>query len=163
ASRRKIVVTNTPGVLTETTADFTWALLLAVARRVVEADAYTRAGQYKEWGLQLLLGGDVFGRTLGILGLGRVGKAVRRRGPGVRQGRRRGARGVQQADALRRRGAGPRRRAGARGRLPAEGDDPGRGGLRNRARPPAPRDSSLHRRGRASPDEADRLSGQRRS
>jgi len=82
ASRRKIVVTNTPGVLTETTADFTWALLLAVARRVVEADAYTRAGQYKEWGLQLLLGGDVFGRTLGILGLGRIGKAVARRARG---------------------------------------------------------------------------------
>jgi len=82
ATRRKIVVTNTPGVLTETTADFTWALLLATARRVAEADAYTRAGQYKEWGLTLLLGGDVFGKTLGILGLGRIGKAVARRAQG---------------------------------------------------------------------------------
>jgi glyoxylate reductase len=82
ATRRKIVVTNTPGVLTETTADFTWALLLATARRVAEADAYTRAGRFTEWGLLLLLGGDVHGRTLGILGLGRIGQAVARRARG---------------------------------------------------------------------------------
>ncbi len=82
ATRRRILVTNTPGVLTETTADFTWALLLATARRVVEADAYTRAGKFTEWGLLLLLGGDVFGKTLGILGLGRIGKAVARRAQG---------------------------------------------------------------------------------
>jgi glyoxylate reductase len=82
ASRRKIVVTNTPGVLTETTADFTWALLLAAARRVVEADAYTRAGRFTEWGLMLLLGADVHGKTLGILGLGRIGRAVARRARG---------------------------------------------------------------------------------
>jgi glyoxylate reductase len=82
ATRRKIVVTNTPGVLTETTADFTWALLLAAARRVVEADAYTRAGKFTEWGLMLLLGADVHGKTLGILGLGRIGRAVARRARG---------------------------------------------------------------------------------
>ncbi|MGH7321569.1 MAG: 2-hydroxyacid dehydrogenase [Candidatus Rokuibacteriota bacterium] len=82
ATRRRIVVTNTPGVLTETTADFTWALLLATARRVVEGDAYTRAGRFTEWGLMLLLGGDVFGKTLGILGLGRIGRAVARRAQG---------------------------------------------------------------------------------
>ena len=82
ATRRGVVVTNTPGVLTETTADFTWALLLAAARRVAEADAFTRAGQFKEWGLLLLLGGDVFGKTLGILGLGRIGLAVARRAHG---------------------------------------------------------------------------------
>jgi glyoxylate reductase len=82
ATRRKIVVTNTPGVLTETTADFTWALLLAAARRVAEADAYTRAGKFTEWGLLLLLGGDVHGKTLGILGLGRIGQAVARRARG---------------------------------------------------------------------------------
>jgi glyoxylate reductase len=76
------VVTNTPGVLTETTADFTWALLLATARRVAEADAYTRAGRFTEWGLLLLLGGDVHGRTLGIFGLGRIGQAVARRARG---------------------------------------------------------------------------------
>jgi glyoxylate reductase len=82
ATRRRIVVTNTPGVLTETTADFTWALLLAAARRVAEADAFTRAGQFTEWGLMLLLGGDVYGKTLGILGLGRIGRAVARRARG---------------------------------------------------------------------------------
>jgi lactate dehydrogenase-like 2-hydroxyacid dehydrogenase len=82
ATRRGIVVTNTPGVLTETTADFTWALLLAAARRVPEADAYTRAGKFTEWGLLLLLGHDVSGKTLGILGLGRIGKAVARRAQG---------------------------------------------------------------------------------
>jgi lactate dehydrogenase-like 2-hydroxyacid dehydrogenase len=82
ATRRGIVVTNTPGVLTETTADFTWALLLAAARRVPEADAYTRAGRFTEWGLLLLLGHDVSGKTLGILGLGRIGKAVARRAQG---------------------------------------------------------------------------------
>ncbi|MBI3456754.1 MAG: D-glycerate dehydrogenase [Candidatus Rokubacteria bacterium] len=82
ATRRKIVVTNTPGVLTETTADFTWTLLLATARRVAEADAYTRAGKFTEWGLMLLLGTDVFGKTLGILGLGRIGRAVARRAHG---------------------------------------------------------------------------------
>jgi glyoxylate reductase len=82
ATRRRIVVTNTPGVLTETTADFTWALLLATARRVAEADAFTRAGHFTEWGLMLLLGGDVHGKTLGILGLGRIGRAVARRAQG---------------------------------------------------------------------------------
>jgi glyoxylate reductase len=82
ATRRRIVVTNTPGVLTETTADFTWALLLATARRVAEADAFTRAGRFTEWGLMLLLGGDVHGKTLGILGLGRIGRAVARRAQG---------------------------------------------------------------------------------
>jgi glyoxylate reductase len=82
ATRRRIVITNTPGVLTETTADFTWALLLATARRVAEADAFTRAGQFTEWGLMLLLGGDIHGKTLGILGLGRIGRAVARRAQG---------------------------------------------------------------------------------
>lgn len=82
ATQRKVVVTNTPGVLTETTADFTWTLLLATARRVVEADGYTRAGKFTEWGLMLLLGNDVHGKVLGILGLGRIGKAVARRARG---------------------------------------------------------------------------------
>ncbi len=82
ATRRRIVVTNTPGVLTETTADFTWALILATARRVAEADAFTRAGRFTEWGLMLLLGGDIHGKTLGILGLGRIGRAVARRAQG---------------------------------------------------------------------------------
>ena len=76
-----IVVTNTPGALTETTADLAFALLLAVARRVVEADAYTRSGAFLGWELlQPHLGLDVYGKTLGIIGMGRIGTAVARRG-----------------------------------------------------------------------------------
>ncbi|MBI4444130.1 MAG: D-glycerate dehydrogenase [Acidobacteria bacterium] len=82
ATRRGILVTNTPGVLTETTADFTFALLLAAARRVVEADRFVRAGQWKQWKLDLLLGKDVSLGSLGIIGLGRIGRAVARRARG---------------------------------------------------------------------------------
>jgi len=82
ARRRGVVVTNTPDVLTETTADFTWALLLAVARRVVEADHYARSGQWQAWKWDLLWGHDVHGKTLGILGFGRIGRAVARRALG---------------------------------------------------------------------------------
>jgi glyoxylate reductase len=82
ATRENIVVTNTPGVLTETTADLAWALLMATARRLVEADAYLRAGKWTEWGLNLLLGGDVYARTLGIVGFGRIGQAMARRAKG---------------------------------------------------------------------------------
>jgi glyoxylate reductase len=82
ASRRKIMVTNTPGVLDNTTADFTWCLLLASARRLVEADRYTRAGKYTGWGIMLLCGEDVYGKTLGICGLGRIGRGVARRARG---------------------------------------------------------------------------------
>jgi len=80
ATRRGVVVTNTPGVLTDATADFAWALLLAVVRRVVEADAYVRAGRFTEWKMLELLGGDLAGRTLGIAGFGRIGQAMARRG-----------------------------------------------------------------------------------
>jgi glyoxylate reductase len=79
ATARRIPVGNTPGVLTETTADFAWALLMAAARRVVEGDAYTRAGLWKTWGPGILLGRDVSGATLGIIGFGRIGQAVARR------------------------------------------------------------------------------------
>jgi len=82
ASRRAILVTNTPGVLTKTTADFAFALLLAAARRVVEADRYTRQGRWKTWGPQVLLGEDVHEATLGIVGLGGVGLEVAKRGRG---------------------------------------------------------------------------------
>lgn len=82
ARRRSVVVTNTPDVLTETTADFTWALLLAAARRVVEADHYARSGQWRAWKWDLLWGHDVHGKTLGILGFGRIGRAVARRARG---------------------------------------------------------------------------------
>jgi glyoxylate reductase len=82
ARRRGVVVTNTPDVLTETTADFAWALLMAAARRVVEADRYVRSGEWKAWKWDLLWGADVHGKTLGIIGFGRIGRAVARRALG---------------------------------------------------------------------------------
>ncbi len=82
ATRRGVVVTNTPDVLTETTADLAWALLLAASRRVAEADRFTRGGRWRSWGLELMLGQDVYGRTLGVVGLGRIGRAVARRAVG---------------------------------------------------------------------------------
>lgn len=82
ARRRGVVVTHTPGVLTDATADFAWALLLAAARRVVEADAYVRAGHFKRWETQALLGMELRGKTLGLVGMGRIGAAVARRALG---------------------------------------------------------------------------------
>jgi len=82
ATRRRIVVTNTPGVLTETTADLAWTLIMSVARRIVEADRFTRAGRYDGWAPMLFLGQDIFGKTLGIIGMGRIGQAVARRAKG---------------------------------------------------------------------------------
>lgn len=79
ATQRRIPVTNTPGVLTETTADLTWALILAVARRIGEGERIVRAQQWPGWGPMQLMGSDVFGKTLGIFGFGRIGKAVARR------------------------------------------------------------------------------------
>ena len=73
ANQRQIAVTNTPGVLTDATADFAWALLMATVRRIPEAERFTRAGKFKAWGATLLLGGDLPGKTLGILGAGRIG------------------------------------------------------------------------------------------
>jgi lactate dehydrogenase-like 2-hydroxyacid dehydrogenase len=81
-TRRGIPVGNTPGVLTETTADLAWALLMAAARRVAEGDRYVRAGRWRTWGPQLLLGSDVHGATLGVVGLGRIGQALARRAAG---------------------------------------------------------------------------------
>jgi len=82
AIKHGIMVTNTPGVLTETTAEFAWALAMAAARRVVEGDRFVRAGKWKEWMLMGFLGRDLFGKTLGICGLGRIGSAVARRARG---------------------------------------------------------------------------------
>lgn len=81
-TRRGVVATNTPGVLDETTADFTWALLLAVARRVVEADQFVRAGSWQGWDFDQFCGTNVWGKTLGIVGFGRIGRAVARRANG---------------------------------------------------------------------------------
>lgn len=82
ATRARVVVTNTPDVLTETTADFAFTLILAAARRLVEADAFTRAGKWKTWSPMLLAGQDVHHATLGLVGLGRIGSAVARRAKG---------------------------------------------------------------------------------
>jgi len=82
ATRRGIPVTNTPGVLTDSTADLTFALILATARRVVEGDRMTRCGDFKFWAPLHFLGHDVSGKTLGIVGFGRIGKAVARRAAG---------------------------------------------------------------------------------
>jgi lactate dehydrogenase-like 2-hydroxyacid dehydrogenase len=79
---RGIPVGNTPGVLTETTADLAWALLMAAARRLPEGDRYVRAGRWQTWGPMLLLGPDVHRGTLGIVGFGRIGQAVARRAAG---------------------------------------------------------------------------------
>lgn len=76
ATRRGILVSNTPGVLTQSVAEHTFALMIGAARRIVEADKYTRQGKYKAWGPLLFLGADLNGKTLGIIGLGRIGKAV---------------------------------------------------------------------------------------
>ena len=81
-TRRGIPVGNTPGVLTETTADLAWALLMAAARRVAEGDRYVRAGRWRTWGPMLLLGPDVHGSTLGLVGFGRIGQALARRAMG---------------------------------------------------------------------------------
>ena len=82
ATRHGIPVGHTPGVLTETTADFAWALLMASARRVVEADREVHQGIWRAWGPDVLTGKDVYGATLGIIGFGRIGKAVARRAAG---------------------------------------------------------------------------------
>ncbi len=83
ATKRGIYVTNTPGVLTETTADFAWALLMAVARRVVEADRYVRTGKWKVgWHPMMFQGRDIYGATLGIVGLGRIGSSIAKRAKG---------------------------------------------------------------------------------
>lgn len=82
ARRRGVVVTNTPDVLTDTTADFAWALLMAAARRTVEADGFVRSGRWTRWDFDLLWGLDVHGKTLGVLGFGRIGRAVARRALG---------------------------------------------------------------------------------
>src|SRR5258705_9952084 len=81
ARRRGVVVTNTPDVLTETTADFAWALLMAAARRVVEADRFVRSGQWDRWLWDLLLGAGGYGKNLRIVGFGRFGRPGGRRPP----------------------------------------------------------------------------------
>jgi glyoxylate reductase len=83
-TRRKVAATNTPGVLDETTADFAWTLLMAVARRLVEGDRLVRSGRWRGWNLDQLTGADIHGKTLGLIGFGRIGRAVARRATGFR-------------------------------------------------------------------------------
>jgi glyoxylate reductase len=82
ATEAGVMVTNTPGVLTETTADFAWTLLMAVARRVTEGDAFLRRGEFHGWGIMMLLGEDVHHKTLGLVGFGRIGQAMAKRAGG---------------------------------------------------------------------------------
>jgi len=81
AKSRGIVVTNTPDVLTEAVAEFTWGLILSVTRRIAEGDRLVRAGGWKRWGLDFMLGAELSGKQLGILGMGRIGRAVAARAP----------------------------------------------------------------------------------
>ncbi|MGB8525154.1 MAG: D-glycerate dehydrogenase [Candidatus Acidiferrales bacterium] len=83
-TKHKVVATNTPGVLDDTTADFAWTLLMAIARRLVEGDAWMRSGSWNGWDFDQLIGGDVWGKTLGIVGFGRIGRGVARRAQGFR-------------------------------------------------------------------------------
>ncbi len=81
-TKRGVAATNTPGVLDETTADFAWTLLMAVARRLPEGEALARSGEWKGWDLDQLVGADVWGKTLGVVGFGRIGRAMARRASG---------------------------------------------------------------------------------
>jgi gluconate 2-dehydrogenase len=82
ATDRRILVTNTPDILTDTTADFAFALLMAAARRIVEAHEFVHSGKWSRWTIDMLVGQDIHHRTLGILGMGRIGQAMARRGTG---------------------------------------------------------------------------------
>jgi glyoxylate reductase len=82
ATKRNIIVGHTPGVLTETTADFAFALMMAAARRIVEGDNHTREGKWKTWGPSIFLGQDIYDATLGIIGLGAIGKELAKRAHG---------------------------------------------------------------------------------
>ncbi len=82
ATANKVMVTNTPGVLDDATADFAFTLLMSTARRIVEADSFTRQGQFRGWAIDMMLGADVFGATLGLIGVGRIGRGVAHRAKG---------------------------------------------------------------------------------
>src|SRR2546425_4654969 len=82
ATAHKVMVTNTPGVLDDATADFAFTLLMTAARRIVEADNFTRQGRFRGWSIEMMLGADVFGATLGLIGVGRIGRGVAHRARG---------------------------------------------------------------------------------
>ena len=150
ATARKIAVTNTPDVLTDTTADFAFTLLMAAARRLVEADKFLRAGRWKQWAIDLLCGQDIHHATLGILGMGRIGQTLARRGRGfemrVLYSRRRPSQTGGRAET----GAGVR----------THGNGLARVGLCQRARAAAADDARPDRRATTAADEEDRHSDQ---
>jgi glyoxylate reductase len=82
ATAHKVMVTNTPGVLDDATADFAFTLIMATARRIVEADSFTRQGKFRGWAIDMMLGADVHGATLGLIGVGRIGRGVAHRAKG---------------------------------------------------------------------------------
>jgi glyoxylate reductase len=82
ATAHKVMVTNTPGVLDDATADFAFTLIMATARRIVEADSFTRQGRFRGWAIDMMLGADVYGATLGLIGVGRIGRGVAHRAKG---------------------------------------------------------------------------------
>ncbi len=82
ATAHKVMVTNTPGVLDDATADFAFTLLMSTARRIVEADSFTRSGRFRGWAIDMMLGQDIFGATLGVVGVGRIGRGVAHRAKG---------------------------------------------------------------------------------
>lgn len=82
ATKHKVMVTNTPGVLDDATADFAFTLIMAAARRIVEADSFTRQGKFRGWAIDMMLGADVHGATLGLIGVGRIGRGVAHRAKG---------------------------------------------------------------------------------
>lgn len=82
ATAHKVMVTNTPGVLDDATADFAFTLIMATARRIVEADSFTRQGRFRGWAIDMMLGADVHGATLGLIGVGRIGRGVAHRARG---------------------------------------------------------------------------------
>jgi len=82
ATAHRVMVTNTPGVLDDATADFAFTLLMATARRIAEADSFTRSGKFRGWAIDMMLGADVYGATLGIVGIGRIGRGVAHRAKG---------------------------------------------------------------------------------
>ena len=155
ATARGILVTNTPGVLTDATADLAWALILSTVRRVVEGDAMVREGRFQRWSPFMLLGRSVAGATLGIVGMGRIGQAVARRALGWDM--KVSIRGVV---ALLRPRPVP---AGARWQYRASLDDLlARGRHRHPARAAHARHAASHRRPRAGAHEARLVSGQHR-
>ena len=82
ATAHKVMITNTPGVLDDATADFAFTLLMSTARRIVEADSFTRSGRFRGWAIDMMLGQDIFGATLGVVGVGHIGRGVAHRAKG---------------------------------------------------------------------------------